>query len=113
MSDPACGFPTRTWWERNGSWIVGSAGLVAAALIAYGVATGTATERLSAQDQRIERVEAQQRQTDSTIRDVRDSLIKIGSDVAVTRAGVEATDKRLDRIENRIDAAAAGGRRNP
>lgn len=101
------------WMSRNGSWIVGAIGLIATALLGYGVLDGRTTERLAAQDMRIERIEAQQLSTDKAIRDVKDALSQIGADTAVTRAKVEGVEKQMQRVETRIDAAVAGGRREP
>lgn len=115
MSDAACGFEPRTWFERNASWLIGLVGLAAAALLSYGVATGTAGERLAAQDRRIEQVEARQAQTDSVVEKVRDALIKIGEDTAVTRTRVESVGDQVGRMERRLDSlneAGAGARRN-
>lgn len=111
MSDGNCGFPKRTWWERNGSWVVGAAGLVAAALVAYGVATGTAGERMAAHEKRIEQVEVRQADSDKTIREVRDALNSIGTNIAVTGEALKGVETRLGRVETNLDDALAGARR--
>ena len=92
---------------------VGIAVMLAAAAISYGVSTGTANERMAAQDRRIEQVESRQAQTDLVVEKVRDALIKIGEDTAVTRSQVGEVKDQMRRMEGRIDAAAAGGRRAP
>lgn len=120
MSDgrEVCGFEPpapKSWAERNVGWIVALvslAVLLGSGAVSHGVATGATGERMAAQEKRIDQVETRQAQTDLVVEKVRDALIKIGEDTAITRTKVEGVESQMRSMESRINAAVAGGRRN-
>lgn len=84
--------------------------LILSGLLSYFVTVSTLDARISVQERRLDAVEKQQDKTDYKIDKVLESLSIIGADTRVTRAEVRGLGTRLDRMENRIDIAANGGR---
>lgn len=121
MSDgrDVCGYEPpapKSWAERNVAWVVALvslAVLMGGGAVSYGVATGATGERMAAQEKRIEQVETKQAQTDLVVEKVRDALIKIGEDTAVTRTKVENVGEQVGRVQRRLDSlsTASTGRR--